>query len=58
LTFNAIDESSLERRKILGRATDLIVTFFDLSCQNLKEDWSNIGLGTDRDDDLMQAYAS
>ena len=57
--FNATNESSLERRKILGKATDLIVKkFVDLSCQNLMDDSSNKEQGIDRDDDQVQAYAS
>ena len=58
--FNATNENSLERRKILGRATDLIVQkFVDVSCQNLTEDSSNKEQGRDRDDDdQVWAYAN
>ena len=58
--FNATNENSLERRKILGRATDLIVQkFVDVSCQNLTEDSSNKEQGRDRDDDdQVRAYAN
>ena len=57
--FNATNKSSLEKRKIFGGATDLIVKkFVDLSCQHLTEDSNSEEEGIDGDDDQVQAYAS
>ena len=59
--FNITNENGLERRKIFGRATDLIVQkFVDVSCQHLTEEAEKLKDEPKRDEsvDRVQAYAN